>query len=94
LTLKVVILENAHTMFLFFLAVLRMSFMRCTGVSKVPEVKEPSKRIIPWLAVFASIVCSHRSRRLAKRVGICRRFGVVWWLFGYWVLKYAFSSVL
>ena len=73
-----VILENAHTMFLFFLAVLRISFMRCTGVSMVPEVNEPSKRISPWFTVFATMVCSHRSSRLASRVGICRRFGVAW----------------
>ena len=75
MTLRLVILENASTVLLFFLAVLRISFMRCAGVSKVPEVNEPSKRISPWFTVFASIVCSHRSRRLASRVGICVKFG-------------------
>ena len=71
-------MENASTELLFLLARLRMSFMRCTGVSKVPEVNEPSNRISPLVTVFASIVCSHRSRRLARRVGICMRCGVAW----------------
>ena len=46
----------------------------------VPEVKEPSKRIMPWFTVLASIVCSHRSSRLARRMGICMMFGAAWWL--------------
>ena len=75
MTLRVVIFEKARTVLLFILALLRISFMRCAGVSKVPEVKEPSNRISPWLTVLVSIVCSHRSRRLARRVGICMRCG-------------------
>jgi len=78
LTRRLVILENASTMLLFFLAAVRISLMRCTGVSKVPEVKEPSKRTSPLVTVFASMACSHRSSRLARRVGICMRFGVAW----------------
>jgi len=74
----VVILEKASTGLWFFLGVLRISFIRCTGVSKVPEVNEPSKRIRLLVAVFAVIACSHRSSRLARRVGICMRWGVVW----------------
>jgi len=71
-------LLKASTMLLFLLDRLRISFMRCTGVSKVPEVREPSNRISPWLTVFASMVWSQRSRRLARRVGICVRWGEAW----------------
>ncbi len=53
--------------------------MRCTGVSKVPAVKLPSRRIKPSVTVLAIMVCSHRSSRLASRVGICIRCGADWW---------------
>jgi len=78
LTRRLVIFENASTVVLFLLARLRMSFMRCTGVSMVPEVKLPSNRTRPFSTVFARVVCSQRSRRLARRVGICMRWGVAW----------------
>ena len=52
--------------------------MRWAGVSMVPHVKEPSKRSTPWFTVFASMVCSHRSRRLASLVGICMMLGAAW----------------
>ena len=52
-----------------------MFFMRWAGVSTVPEVKEPSNRIRPLVTVFASMVWSQRSRRLARRVGICMKCG-------------------
>ena len=90
---RVVILLKASTVSWFVLAWLRISFMRWAGVSMVPEVSEPSNRIIPWLRVFASMVWSHLSRRLAKRMGIWRRFGA-WWLLPYCVLKYERSRVL
>ena len=35
-------------------------------MSMVPEVNEPSKSNTPLFMVLASIVCSHRSRRLAS----------------------------
>ena len=45
----------------------------------MPAVKEPSKRRTPWFTVLASMVCSQRSSRLARRVGICMMFGAAWW---------------
>jgi len=80
LNLKVVIFEKARTMFCFFLALSRISLMRWVGASLIPEVSEPSKRIRPLVTVFESIVCCHLSRRLAIRVGICRRLGEPLWL--------------
>ena len=65
-------------MLFFFLAVVKVSFMRCVGVSAVPAVSEPSKRITLLFSVFESIVCSHLSRRFAMRVGICIRFRKPW----------------
>ena len=75
LHLRVVIFEKAKTTFRLFLAVSKISFMSGVGVSAVPLVSEPSNRISPLFIVFVSIVWSHRSRRFAMRVGICKRFG-------------------
>ena len=71
LNLRFVIFEKAKTMFRLFLAVSKISFMSWVGVSAVPLVSDPSNRISPLFIVLMSIVCSHRSRRLAMRVGIC-----------------------
>jgi len=62
-----------------FLAVFKISFINGIGVSGVPAVSEPSKRIRLFVRVFVSVVWSHFSSRFAMRFGICVRFsGYAW----------------
>ena len=55
LTLRFVIFEKARTVLPLSLPLLRISLMRRIGVSAVPEISEPSKRISPLLTVLVSV---------------------------------------
>lgn len=68
---RLVIFEKAKTVLLCFLAVWSVSRIWVFGVSGVPLVSEPSKRIRLLFSVFVSVVWSHFSRMFAMRFGIC-----------------------
>src|SRR5512137_1333112 len=94
LTLRLVIFEKARIVLPLSLPLLRISVMRRIGVSAVPEMSEPSKRITPLFTVLVSMACNHLSRRLAIRNGIWAKFGALWRVGSCVELKYDFSSEL
>jgi len=80
--LRRVIFEKANIVLSRFRAVSNSCASTVTGVSVVPAVREPSRRMSVFRLWAAMVVWSQRSRRVVMRVCMWLRLGDVlaWWL--------------